>query len=138
MLALSTEDPTDKAFRVVSLYNAIEAAGGKYGKTRQLPILAALTLGQRFAEDLARDILELDGFLATQKGYKGVFGMDKRTRIMHAAMLLSLSDQSSGQRATVNAAAQQATLAMIAAQQALMCAVIASSAAANAASGASH
>ena len=64
--------------------------------------------------------------------------MDKRTRIMHAAMLLSLSDQSSGQRATVNAAAQQATLAMIAAQQALMCAVIASSAAANAASGASH
>ena len=138
VLALSTEDPTDKAFRVVSLYNAIEAAGGKYGKTRQLPILAALTLGQRFAEDLARDILELDGFLATQKGYKGVFGMDKRTRIMHAAMLLSLSDQSSGQRATVNAAAQQATLAMIAAQQALMCAVIASSAAANAASGASH
>ena len=105
VLALSTEDPTDKAFRVVSLYNAIEAAGGKYGKTRQLPILAALTLGQRFAEDLARDILELDGFLATQKGYKGVFGMDKRTRIMHAAMLLSLSDQSSGQRATVNAAA---------------------------------
>ena len=108
VLALSTEDPTDKAFRVVSLYNAIG------------------------------DILELDGFLATQKGYKGVFGMDKRTRIMHAAMLLSLSDQSSGQRATVNAAAQQATLAMIAAQQALMCAVIASSAAANAASGASH
>ena len=64
VLALSEEDPTDKAFRVVSLFNAIEAAGGKYGKDRQLPILAALTLGQRFAEDLARDILELDGFLA--------------------------------------------------------------------------
>ena len=138
VLALSTEDPTDKAFRVVSLYNAIEAAGGKYGKDRQLPILAALTLGQRFAEDLARDILELDGFLATQKGYKGVFGMDKRTRIMHAAMLLSLSDQGRSQRATVNAAAQQTTLAMIAAQQALMCAVVASSAAAHAVSGASH
>ncbi len=134
VLALSEEDPRDKAFRVISLFNAIEAAGGKYGRDKQLPLLAALTLGQRFAEDLAQDILELDGFLSKQKGYKGIFGMDKRTRAMHAAMLLSLSDQASGQRAMVNAAAQQATLAMIAAQQALMCAVVASSAAAHAAS----
>ncbi len=138
VLALSQEISTDKAFRTISLYNAIEAGGGKYGKDRQLPILAALALGQRFAGDMARDILELDGYLAKQKGYRGVFGMDRRTRIMHAAMLLSLSDRGDGQRAAVNAAAQQATLAMIVAQQALMCAVVASSAAAGAAAGSAH
>ena len=48
---------------------------------------------QRYAEDLAQDILELDAFLAKQKGYKGIFGMDRRIRTMHAAMLLTLSDK---------------------------------------------
>ena len=136
VLALSEEIPVDKALRVISLYNAIEAAGGKYGKDRQLPILAALTLGQRFAEDLAQDLMEVDQLLSQQKGYKGIFGMDKRTRLMHAAMLLSLPDKGDGQQRVVNAAAQQATLAMIAAQQALMCAIAASSAASHAASSA--
>ena len=138
VLALSQEDPKDKAFRVIALYNAIEAAGGKYGKDKQLPILAALTLGQRFAEDLAQDLLELDKLLAQQKGYKGIFGMDKRTRSMHAAMLLSLPDTGDGRQRVVNAAAQQATLAIIAAQQALMCAVVASSAASSAAAAGAH
>lgn len=133
VLALSREEPGDKAGRVISLFDAIEAAGGKYGKDRQLSILADLTLGQRPQEELVRDILDLDGFLATQKGYKGIFGMDRRTRTMHAAMLLSLADR---QGELVNVAAQQATLAMIAAQQALMCAVIATSAASSAASSA--
>ena len=79
----------------------------------------------------------LDGYLARQKGYKGLFGLDRRTRTMHAAMLLSLPDRSAGEPSVVNVAVQQATLAMIAAQQALMCAVIASSAASSAVS-ASH
>ena len=136
VLALSQEIPADKAFRMISLFNAIEAGGGKYGKDHQLPILAALSLGQRFSENMARDILEVDGFLAKQKGYRGVFGMDRRTRTLHAAMLLSLPDRGDGQQEVVRAAAQQATLSMIVAQQALMCAVVASSAAATAVSSA--
>lgn len=134
VLALSTDAPAEKVQRVFDLFDAVTAMGGKYGKDRQLPILAALSLSAASPEDLAQDMLTLDGLLAQQKGYKGVFGLDKRTRMMHAAMLLSLPDK---QTDLVNAAAQQATLAMIAAQQALMCAVIASSAASSAAS-ASH
>lgn len=138
VLALSEEDPVDKAFRVISLFNTIENSGGKYGKDYQLPILAALSLDGRFAEDVAKDILEMDALLAKQKGYKGVFGMDRRTRTMHAAMLLSLPEED-GRTPVVRAAAQQVTLAMIAAQQALMCAVIASSAASRAAAaGSAH
>ena len=137
---------------MISLYNTIEERGGKYGKDQQLPILAALTLEQRFADDLAKDILELDAYLAQQKGYRGVFGVDRRTRAMHAAMLLSLPDPSAQaaplkagaasvaqqQSSLTMAAAQQTTLAMIAVQQALMCAVLASSAASSASTSSAH
>ena len=129
VLALSDDAPERKVNRMLSLFDGIEAAGGKYGKDRQLPILAALSLSDGSEEALVADMLELNGLLAQEKGYKGVFGLDKRTRMMHAAMLLSLPDR---QTDLVNAAAQQTTLAMIAAQQALMCAVVASSAASTA------
>ena len=137
VLALSAAAPEEKVHRMLALFDDIQTASGKYGKDHQLPILAALSLGSRSAEDLARDILELDGYLARQKGYKGLFGLDRRTRTMHAAMLLSLTSGDDGRPRLVNAAAQQATLAMIVAQQALMCAVVACSAASSAAS-ASH
>ena len=135
VLALSSEIPVDKTFRMIGIFNAIEEAGGKYGKDWQLPILAALSLGQRFQEDLARELLEIDALLSKRKGYKGVFGLDKRARSMHAAMLLSLQHEAEPKQPVelVGAAAQQATLAIIAAQQALMCAVGASSAASSAA-----
>jgi len=129
VLALSDDAPERKVERMLSLFDGIEAAGGKYGKDRQLPILAALSLSDGSEEALVADMLELNGLLSQEKGYKGVFGLDKRTRMMHAAMLLSLPDR---QTDLVNAAAQQTTLAMIAAQQALMCAVVASSAASTA------
>lgn len=150
VLALSAAQPMEKAERMLALFDAIEAGGGKYGKDRQLPILAALSLGSEPVEALAQDMLTLDSFLAEQKGYRGIFGMDKRTRIMHAAMLLSLRNaptqatalqteaaNAAGQQSALTmVAAQQATLAMIAAQQALMCAVVASSVASSAASSA--
>ena len=135
VLALSPAPPETKAQRVVDLFDAIERGGGKYGKDWQLPILAVLSLGESPVEKLAGDILELDEYLSRQKGYRGMFGLDRRTRIMHAAMLLSLPDRQPG---LMNAAAQQTTLAIIAAQQALMCAVVASSAVSSAAANSVH
>ena len=134
VLALSADLPEEKARRMTDIFDGIQAAGAKYGRDRQLPILAALSLTKIPSDELVRDITEIDGLLSEQKGYRGIFGLDKRTRIMHAAMLLSLPDR---QTDLVNAAAQQATLAMIVAQQALMCAVVASSAAASAAAASS-
>lgn len=136
VLALSDQAPEEKARRMIELFDAIQAAGGKYGKDRQLPILAVLSLSEGSVEELSSGILEIDGLLSEQKGYRGILGLDRRTRTMHAAMLLSLPDR---QPELMSATAQQATLAMIAAQQALMCAVVASSAASSAAaSSASH
>ena len=138
VLALSETAPEEKVHRLIALFDAVEAAGVKYGKDRQLPILGALSLGNESLDDLAQDIRELNDLLAEQKGYRGVFGLDKRTRSMHAAMLLSLPERNAGQPELVRAAAQQTTLAMIAAQQALMCAIVASSAASAAAASSSH
>ena len=136
VLALSDQAPEEKARRMIELFDAIQTAGGKYGKDRQLPILAVLYLSEGSGEELSLGILEIDGLLSEQKGYRGILGLDRRTRTMHAAMLVSLPDR---QPELMSATAQQATLAMIAAQQALMCAVVASSAASSAAaSSASH
>ena len=136
VLALSPKTPEEKVRRMIALFDGIQNAGGKYGKDRQLPILAALSLSEGSVEELSSGILEIDGLLSEQKGYRGILGLDRRTRTMHAAMLLSLPDR---QPELMSATAQQATLAMIAAQQALMCAVVASSAASSAAaSSASH
>lgn len=135
VLALSADAPEEKVYRMIALFDGVQSAGGKYGKDRQLPILAALSLSREPVDSLVQSLLDLDGLLAQQKGYKGVMGLDRRTRMMHAAMLLSLPDR---QPELVNAAAQQATLAMVAAQQAVMCAVIASSTASSAAASSAH
>ena len=135
VLALSKERPEEKVHRMIALFDGVQSAGGKYGKDRQLPILAALSLSREPVDSLVQSLLDLDGLLAQQKGYKGVMGLDRRTRMMHAAMLLSLPDR---QPELVNAAIQQATLAMVAAQQAVMCAVIASSTASSAAASSAH
>ena len=75
-------------------------------------------------------MISIDNLLDVQKGY-GAFGFDKKTRLMHAAMLTAdLYEDTDNAQAAVSASA----LAMIAAQEAaLMAAIIASSTAANAA-----
>ena len=138
VLALSEAAPAEKVRRLIALFDGILAAGGKYGKDRQLPILAALSLGPEDTDDLVRGLMDLDGLLSEEKGYKGLFGLDRRTRMMHAAMLLSLPDRGDGQQRVMNAAAQQATLAIIIAQQAVICAAVAASAASGAAAGSAH
>ena len=139
VLALSTADPEAKVDRLIQLFDTLRAAGCRYGRETQLPILAALSMGQGDVDSLSRELVEIDGLLAAQKGYRGVFSLDRKTRAMHAAMLLSLlhGPEPAQKPDVAGAAAQQATLAMIVAQQALMCAVIASSAASSAAA-ASH
>ena len=80
------------------------------------------------------DIMEVDDFLAAQKGY-GFFGIGRKQRLMHAGMIVA-SDYL-GESGTMQTAAIGATLSLIAAQQAAMCAAIAASSAAAASSASS-
>ena len=79
---------------------------------------------------LVEDIKAVDAFLAEQKGY-GFLGLDKKTRLMHAAMIVSCDYIKND---TADIAAMTGAMAVVAAQQAAMCAVIAASAASTAAS----
>lgn len=127
VLALSQGTPEEKCSQVVGIYQELAKHGKIYGKHYELAVLGSLSMIVSDTQPVIDDIIEVDNFLATQKGYNGFFGIDKKTRLMHAVMLTSCDF---AQDNHTNTAATSATLAMIAAQQAAMCAVIAASAAA--------
>ena len=79
---------------------------------------------------MLQELLEADSFLAGQKGY-GVLGLDKRQRLMHAAMIVT--GDYLEHCATVQVALTHSTMALAAAQQAALCAAIAATNAASAA-----
>ncbi len=135
VLAFDEASPADKAGRLMEIYDGIVRLGGKYGRDSRLSTLAALSITGEDPEQLAADIMEADAFLKEQKGYRSVFGMDARSRAMHAAMIVS-TDILPG-NGLMTAAAGNSVVAIIAAQQAAMCAAIASSAAASAAASSS-
>ncbi len=135
VLALAEGAPQEKAAKMIALYDAIRAHGGKYGKYYELSVLAAVSVLGVSTETAAAEIVEVSDWLRGQKGY-GVLRIDARTRAMHAAMLVADCYAPAGSEAGVaaQAAQQTATVSMIAAQQAAMAAVIASSAAVSSAS----
>ena len=122
VLALSSDSTLEKTARVIALYNAVRAAGGKYGRYHELPVLAALAILPVDIQTAADEIMEIDAFLSTQKGYS-TWTINKKTRLMHAAMLLS---DDCAPSTVAEAAVMGSTVAMIAAQQAAMCAVVTS------------
>ena len=129
VLSIADGAAEEKCNKVVALYEALRNADMKYGKYHELVVLASLALLPVTKEVLVEDIKAVDAFLSEQKGY-GFLGMDKKTRRMHAAMIVA-SDYAKSENAEI--AAITGTLAMVAAQQAAMCAVIAASAAASSA-----
>ncbi len=128
IFAMEDGDKEARVQKFKDLISAIESRGRKYSKYYELSVLAALSLLPMDIDTMADEIIEADKFLSEQEGY-GFFGYDKKTRIMHASMLVMNSHSSSvGETAAVTT-----TLAMVAAQQAAMCAIIAASAASTAA-----
>ncbi|MBR5109645.1 MAG: DUF4003 domain-containing protein [Clostridia bacterium] len=130
ILALSDGVPEEKAGRVIDLYNALREAGVKYGRYYELSTLAALSVTGESIPGLVEDIQQVYEFLKGQKGYGGLFGLDSRTRAMHAALLVS--DLYANQE-QANTAAMTSTLVQIIAQEMAMCAITASVAASSAA-----
>lgn len=128
MFALENGEREAKIQRFKDLFALLERRGRKYSKHYELPVLAALSLLPVDMETAADEIIEVDTFLSEQDGY-GFFGYDKKTRLMHAVMLVmnSYSESAADTAVVTN------TLAMVAAQQAAMCAIIAASAGSSAA-----
>ena len=134
ILAMEEGGAAEKCGEVFALYDAIGRNGGKYGKHYELATLAALAMLKADPDEVARSMMEVDGYLAAQKGY-GFWGIDKKTRLMHAAMIVS---DEFVPHDTVERAALTGTISLIIAQQMALCAVMASSAAASAAASSGH
>lgn len=130
VLALADGTAEEKCGKMIGLYETLKLSGVKYGKYYELTTLAALSILPIDVKSLAEAIIYVDGCLEKEKPYSGFFGLDKKTRLMHAAMIAcsELSQNGDG-----NIAAMTSTLAMIAAQQAALCATICASSAASAA-----
>ena len=125
ILSLSDKPVEEKYERFIRLYDGLRSAGLKYGKYYELSVLASLAISDIDISALISDISEVDSFLQDQKGYKGLFGIDKKTRLMHAAMLVS-TYYSPTERESIAAAASAMISAVI--SEMLMMIVIATSA----------
>ncbi len=120
VLALYAEPSVEKCERTKKLYELIVGRHTKYGKSYELGVLGALAMAAPDIAKAAEEVTEVTEFLAGQHGYTG-FGIDKKTRAMHAAMLVSCLYSPNN----ASTAAITGTIAMIAAQNAALCAIIA-------------
>ena len=128
ILAMTEGASEIKVGRMFGMFDMFTAAGRKYGKHYELPMLAAISVIEADEKELVDTVIEIDEMLSGQKGY-GALSLDKKTRLMHAAMLAAdLYEGSDNAQAAVSASA----LAVIAAQEAaMMAAIVAASVAAN-------
>ncbi len=136
ILALDLRSPAEKTARFTALYDAVIQYGMKYGRGRELALLAAPALTDTDPAVLAREMLTAYDRLEGVKGWTGLFGYDRRQRAAHAAMLVAdlhpvKADVSS------SLIPQQMALNAVIAQQMMMCAAIAASAAASSAAASS-
>ena len=131
-LALCEGPAEEKCAATLEMFDKLRARGYKYGTEYELATLGVLAMLPADREAVIQDVIEVDDYLATQKGY-GLFGLGRKQRLMHAGMIVT-SDYMKG-NSTMHSAAAHSTLALIAAQQAAVCAAIAASAAAAASSG---
>ncbi|WP_028518252.1 DUF4003 family protein [Ruminococcus flavefaciens] len=128
ILAMTDGAPEEKVGRMIGMFDMFAAAGRKYGKHYELPMLAAISVIEADEKELVDTVIGIDEVLSGQKGY-GALSLDKKTRLMHAAMLTAdLYEDTDNAQAAVSASA----LAVIAAQEAaIYAAVVASSVAAS-------
>ncbi len=122
VLVFGSGTPEERCEAFLTLWKQIGKSGLDYGRSYELSVLGSLSLLGVPAETVCAEMALVNQFLAEQKGY-GLFSIDKATRMMHSAMLVSILHSSS---LIAETAAVSGTIAMIAAQQAATCAVIAS------------
>ncbi len=132
VLALGEASAEQKCKKALELIETLKASKHKYGVSYELATLGALVLMDIDVETLAREMMDADDFLKTQKGF-GSFGIGAHQRLMYAGMLTMCEYMPDAQ--TMRVAALNGVVSLIVAQQAAVCASIAAAGAASAASG---
>lgn len=125
VMALSSGDIGDKCDRMLALIDALKAAGHKWSKSYELPVLGILVEDPRPIEELASAIADHDAWLQTQKGFGFFSSVSRMQRLMYAALLTQ------EQGAAADTAAINSTISMIIAEQVSLIAVTSAVTAAN-------
>lgn len=126
ILAITDGVPEEKVGRMLRMFDMSAKSGHKFGKHYELSALAAISLIEADEKELIDTVIDIDSQLSGQKGY-GTLSLDKKTRLMHAAMLTA---DLYGDTDNTQAAVSTSALAIIAAQEAVLCVAVAASAAA--------
>jgi len=124
LLSLFEGTAEEKCAATVELYQKLEAQGYRYGRDKELAVLGvAACLGQP-SRSVADDIAAVADRLKTAGGY-GFFGIGRRERLLHAAMIVTadISADAAAQMG-ISAGINAAMSAVIASQHAALCAAI--------------
>ena len=114
VLSMAGGVPEEKTRRVTDLYNALHAAGIRYGRSDEAAPLAALSLADTPLPTLTEEIGEADEFLKTRKGFGGSKDSERAQRAMYAVLIVS--DQYAGTD-QVNITVMTNTIDMLIAKQ---------------------
>lgn len=122
VLALCEGKPEEKCEATIALFERMKNDGLRYGTDFELPTLGVLAMLPVDPELIFAELREVDAYLSKKRGY-GVFGLGKRQRLMHAAMIVTGDHLE--HCATTQLTLNHRTMALSAAQQAALCAAIA-------------
>lgn len=120
-LSLEIGNSEEKCNRVIDIHEGLKSKKKKYGQTYELSTLGGLALADVEVSELVEQIVELDDYLKTQKGF-GALGIGGAQRLMYASMLVL--QQYTSKVKDLEATALNGVVAIIIAQEAAMLAAI--------------
>ncbi len=91
VLALTGEEPKDLAARNLAFYDSLEKKNYKLGDSYAYGIFAMLSLLPEDISKINETLFRADNELANKKGYSGVFAVNRKTRLLHAAYITSIA-----------------------------------------------
>lgn len=123
-LSLELGNSEEKCRRVIGIYEGLKEKNKKYGQTYELSTLGGLALVDAPVSELVEQIVEIDDYLKTQKGF-GAMGIGSAQRLMYASMLVM--QQYTAKLNNIEAVALTGVVAIIIAQEAALIAAITAS-----------
>ena len=132
VLALGDGRSEEKCEKTLSLFDTLKENKLRYGTNYELATLGVLAMLPATESNIVSNMLAVNEFLMSQKGYSTFFGFSKQTRLMHAALIVSAYHLGKTENGVIGAATVSAQMAVaaqqtaiIAAQNAALCATIA-------------
>lgn len=132
-LVMGEESALKKCNKATYIFDKLKEKDCKFGTGMELSVLGLLALATDDSDNTVKDIIEVNDFLLSCKGF-GSLGIGKAQRLMHAAILVSQEYKKQCSENIMNMATINSVTSIIIAQYAVTAAIIASSTASSSAS----